>query len=139
MIESFEIIEGVSRYLRQEVNSRVFRDWMVGIQLQYEAECSIQLSNEDAEKARVAEKLLSAIDVLYAQFADGFLPEPSMRQELAKLVLSERTQIQTITVSYSFLKPLFGSPLDNPEWGASETTSESKNAQTQTRTVPAAA
>jgi hypothetical protein len=140
MIEGFEVIDGVSRYLRQEVSSRVFRDWMVGVQLRCEAErANHSISPKDAEKAGVTEQLLSAIDVLYAQFSDKHLSEQQMRVELAKLVLLEISQTPTLTVSYSFLKPLFGSPLKDSEWGASETSSEGPNARAQSRTVPAAA
>jgi len=139
MVEGLEIIDGVSRYLRQEVSIRVFRDWMVGIQLQHEAECSVQKNPKDVERAELSAQLLSAIDVLYAQFSDGYLPEQQMRVELAKLVLLEKMQTQTLTVFYSFLRPLFGSPLKDSEWGASETSSEPPNARVHSRTVPAAA
>lgn len=126
MVEAFEIIDGISRYLRQEVSSRVFRDWMVGLELKCEAD-KAQLDPKDTEKAVIAANLLSEIDALYAQFADGHLPELSMRHELAKLVLSGQVQTQALTVFYSFLRPQFGSPNPNAEWGASEVGSEQPN------------
>lgn len=139
MIERVKVIEGVSRYLRQEVSSRAFRDWMVGVQLQCESERAAASGKKDAEKAQVAEELLSAIDALYAQFSDGHLPESCMRQELAKLVVSDQVQTQSLTVFYSYLKPLFASSLDNPEWGASDTSNELPISQSHSRTIPVAA
>ncbi len=119
---------GISRYLRQEISIRAFREWMVEAQLQSE------IASEE-----IAGRLLSEIDALYAQYSDGHLPEPSMRQELAKLVLSDHMQTVALTVSYFFLRPLFGSSLSNPEWGASETSSQQPNPLPRSRTEPVAA
>jgi hypothetical protein len=100
MLIGVDVMREISRYLRQEVNSRGFREWMVSAQLQSEIEA------ED-----VAVRLLAEIDGLYAQCSDGYLAEQSMRKELAKLLLSGGSSSQFVHVEYSFLRPSFTNPL----------------------------
>jgi len=136
MVDGFEIIKVVSCYLRRDISVRLYRGRMIDLQLQNEVEIAQPIGGKEAGKASAAESLLSEIDALYAQFADGHLAEESMRHELAKLVLSETLQTQAVTASYSFLKPLFGSGLDETAWASDDAGNEQPNSFSRPRLVP---
>jgi hypothetical protein len=100
MVASFEVMNEISRYLRQDVSYKLFRSWMV--------DAIMRAENKSEE---IAMRLLSEIDGLSAQFSDGYLAEESLRKELAKLLLSNSSQDQFVSVQYSFLRPSFVTPL----------------------------
>src|SRR5437879_9317306 len=112
MANSFEVLNEISRYLRGEQNAQSLRHWMVGAQLQNEGEVE-----------PLAERLLSEVDGLFAQFSDGFAPESFVRQELTKLLLSGQIETQSVLLRYYFLKPSFANPVpkDVPSSNEAET------------------
>jgi hypothetical protein len=120
MVKALDVINEVSRYLRQELSSGALRQWMVRAQLESEM-----------EPDDVGARLLSSVDALYCQFSDGHLSEQSMRQEYSKLVVSFQLQTAAIVLTYSFLRPTFGNAFGEERWGTAESSNRQQNPVSQ--------
>jgi hypothetical protein len=113
MVANFDVMKEISRFLRQEINAKSFRHWMV----------SAILDEERDGADEMASRLLVEIDGLYAQFSDNYLAEESLRKELAKLLLSNSSQGQFVHVEYAFVRPSFVNPLPLLKIKSNETAS----------------
>ena len=129
MVSSLEVMNELFRYLQGEQNAQALRHWMVGAQLQ----------NNGADK--LADRLISEMDGLFAQLSDGIVPESFVRKEFSKLLLSDRSATPSVQIQYSFLRPSFANPLPKTESVASSATTSTTppNELPDTRQLCAAA
>jgi hypothetical protein len=111
MVSSLEVMNQLFRYLQGEQNAQALRHWMVGAQLQ---------NGDGADK--LADRLISEMDSLFAQLSDGIVPESFVRKEFSKLLLSDRSMTPSIQIQYSFLRPSFANPLPKTDSVASSET-----------------
>lgn len=94
MIDTVEVLQKIYAHLRGDIDLPSFREWMVGAQLELEA-----------DKNSRAYDLVWQLEIFYAEHSDGLADEALWRKSLGYLADQERPGTESSVVAYFDVAP----------------------------------
>jgi len=108
MVDIVEVLQKVYGHLRGDIDLPSFRAWMVGAQLELEA-------NQDSR----AHHLVWQMEIFYAEYSDGLADESLWKKSLACLADQERSGTEPFVATLVYDVPQSG----NVSFGVASPTS----------------